>query len=152
MIFAKNGTATYPDATRTLRLCYGTVSGYTENSKTIAPFTTLGSMYAYSRAHDDREPFDLPTQWENAESTLDSTCPFNFVSTCDIIGGSSGSPVLNTRAELVGVIFDENIHSLAGEYNYSEERARAIALDIRAIREVLKKIYKADTLLSELGN
>lgn len=74
------------------------------------------------------------------------------MSTCDIIGGSSGSPVLNTRAELVGVIFDENIHSLAGEYNYSEERARAIALDIRAIREVLKKIYKADTLLSELGN
>lgn len=148
--FAKYGTSVYPDATFTLRLSYGAIRGYEELGKPVAPFSTLGGTYERSAEHDNREPFDLPASWVNAKSRLDLAAPYNFVSTCDIIGGNSGSPTINRAGEFVGIIFDGNIYSLVGDYGYSDVQSRAISVDIRAILETLKKIYGADGLVTEL--
>jgi hypothetical protein len=145
--FAVYGTSLYPDATFTLRLSYGTVKGFMENGKKVPPFTTFGG--AFDRA-TGREPFALAPSWLKAKPKLNLATPLNFVTTNDIIGGNSGSPVINKDAQLVGLIFDGNIHSLGGNYGFDEALNRAVAVDSRAILEALEKIYRADRVLGEL--
>jgi Peptidase S46 len=148
--FEIEGTKIYPDATFTLRLSYGAVKGYEENGKAIAPFTTLGGTFEHAARHGNKDPYELPESWMKKKSALDPKTPFNFVSTADIIGGNSGSPVLNQRAELVGLIFDGNIQSLVGNFIYDESQNRAVAVDVRAMIEALRKIYGANEVLDEL--
>jgi hypothetical protein len=145
--FAVYGTSLYPDATFTLRLSYGRVKGFMENGVEVKPFTTLGGAFARATG---REPFALAPSWLKAKPRLDLATPLNFVTTNDIIGGNSGSPVINKDAHLVGLIFDGNIHSLGGNYGFDEALNRAVAVDVRAIVEALGKIYAADRVLAEL--
>jgi len=148
--FDTEGTKLYPDATFTLRLSYGAVKGYTENGKKVAPFTTLGGLYERSANFKQQFPYNLPPRWMEKKSALDLGTPFNFVSTNDIIGGNSGSPTINQNGELVGLIFDGNIQSLVGDFVYDESVNRAISVDSRGMLEVLRKIFGADHLASEL--
>lgn len=148
--FAQDGTNTYPDATFTLRLSFGTVKGYTDGGKQVSPFTTMGGLYERSKEHANRPPFDLPARWEKQKDKLDLSTPFNFVCTADIIGGNSGSPVVNKAGEVVGLIFDGNIQSLVLDFIFDDEQARAVSVDSRAIIESLRKVYGADGLADEL--
>jgi hypothetical protein len=145
--WAKAGGRGYPDATFTLRMTYGTVKGYEEHGRTIHPITRLGGLFERATGKD---PYRLPASWLAAKDRLDPKTPFNFASTCDIIGGNSGSPVINRKAELVGLIFDGNIQSLGGDFWFDESVNRAVAVQSPAILEALKKIYRADALLKEL--
>ncbi len=149
--FALLGPEMYPDATFTLRLAFGTVKGYTENGRVIPPWTTIAGAYERSAEHDNRPPFQLPQSWLDRKAHLDLNTPMNFVSTPDIIGGNSGSPVVNRRGEVVGLIFDGNIHSLVLDFIYTEEQARAVSVHSAAIVEALRKIYDAGPLADELG-
>jgi hypothetical protein len=149
--FAVLGSGTYPDATFTLRLAYGTVKGYQDEGKTIPPWTAMGNTFAHAEAHGSKEPFALPDSWIKGREKLKADTPFNFVSTCDIIGGNSGSPVVNKAGEVVGIIFDGNIQSLVLDYAYSDEQARAVSVHSSAIQEALRKIYDAEKLANELG-
>ena len=149
--FALEGTGTYPDATFTLRLAFGTVKGYTENGKQVPAFTSFEGLYARSKEHNNQPPFDLPPWWEERKSRLNLDTPYNFVCTADIIGGNSGSPVVNRAGEVVGLIFDGNIHSLVLDFIYTDEQARAVSVDSRAIVEALRKVYDAGALADELG-
>jgi hypothetical protein len=150
-LFAIHGTDLYPDATFTLRLSFGVVKGYEEAGKTIEPWTTLGGAFRHAEEHGNRPPWELPPSWRSRKESLRLETPFNFVSTCDIIGGNSGSPVINRNAELVGIIFDGNIQSLVGDFIYDETQNRAVAVHSAAILETLRKIYAAESLASELG-
>jgi len=145
--FAIYGTSSYPDATFTLRLAYGKVDGWEEPGKTIPPYTTIGG--AFDRA-TGRDPFALPKSWLDAKDKLDKNVRFNVSTTNDIVGGNSGSPVLNKEAEIVGLIFDGNIHSLGGEFGFDPKLNRAVAVTSDAIVHALEKIYGADRILAEL--
>jgi hypothetical protein len=145
--FAKNGTNVYPDATFTLRFSYGKVEGWNEAGQMVAPFTRIGG--AFDRA-TGADPFALPQSWLNAKDKLDLGKPFDLASTNDIIGGNSGSPMLDKNGQLVGLIFDGNIHSLGGAFGYNGAQNRAIAVDSAAILEALDKIYNAKFLADEL--
>ena len=144
------GGSVYPDATFTLRLSYGRVAGYTEEGKHIPAFTTFGALYPYAAAHDSLPPYQLSPSWLSAKPKLTPDTPFNFVCTADIVGGNSGSPVVNKNGEVVGIIFDGNIQSLALDYAYSETQTRAVAVDARAILESLRAVYGDDALADEL--
>lgn len=148
--FDTEGTKLYPDATFTLRLSYGTVKGYTENGKQVTPFTTLGGLYERSVNFKAQFPYNLPPRWMEKKSAVNLSTPFNFVSTDDIIGGNSGSPTINKNAELIGLIFDGNIQSLVGDYIYDESVNRAISVDVRAMTEVLRKVFDANEIADEL--
>ncbi len=148
--FALEGTSKYPDATFTLRLAFGPVKGYEDNGRTVAPFTTLGGMYERSAAMKGREPFDLPPRWVKRKSSLDLDTPFNFITTADIIGGNSGSPVVNRAGEFVGIIFDGNLQSLVLDFAYDDVQARALSVDARAIVEALSEVYGAKSVVREL--
>lgn len=150
-LFEIEGPSRYPDATFTLRLSFGTVKGYTENGKPIPPWTTMGGTYEHADKHGNKSPWALPRSWHDRRSQIDAKTPFNFVSTCDIIGGNSGSPVINKNAELVGLIFDGNIQSLVGDFIFDETQNRAVSVHSSAILESLKKVYGADALAGELG-
>ncbi len=150
-IFALEGTKVYPDATFTLRLAFGVVKGYKEKGKELAPWTTLGGAFDHEKAHDGKEPWKLPETWHAKKKDLDLKTPFNFVSTTDIIGGNSGSPVVNRQGELVGLIFDGNIYSLISDVFYEEVYNRAISVDARGMVETLRKIYGASDLANSLG-
>jgi hypothetical protein len=145
--FAIEGTSTYPDATFTLRLSYGSVEGWREPGKAVAPFTTFAG--AFDRA-TERAPFALPPSWLRARPRLALATPFNFCTSNDIIGGNSGSPVIDRDARVVGVIFDGNLPSLGGDYGFDPATNRAVALDSAAIIEGLRKIYDAPALVREL--
>jgi len=149
--FALLGTAVYPDATFTLRLAFGTVKGYTEQGRAVAPWTTIAGAYRRAAEHDNTPPFNLPKSWLDRKDRLDPATPLNFISTADIIGGNSGSPVVNRHGELVGIIFDGNLQSLVLDYVYTEKQARAIAVHSTAIVEALRKVYDAGKLADELG-
>jgi len=149
--FAIDGTNTFPDATFTLRLAFGLAKGYEESGQKLPFQTTLAGLYERAAQHQDKPPFDLPQRWVQGRSKLDLRTPFNFVSTADIIGGNSGSPVVNRQGEFVGIIFDGNIQSLVLDFVYTEEQARALAVNSQAILEALQKIYQAGELAQELA-
>jgi hypothetical protein len=149
-LFEEQGTKLYPDATFTLRLSYGAVKGYRENGKYIPPFTTLGGLYARSNQYHHAFPYNLPPRWQAKRAALNPRTPFNFVSTNDIIGGNSGSPAINKNRELVGLIFDGNIQSLVGNFEYDESVNRSISVDVRGMLEVLRKVFGANEVANEL--
>jgi len=148
--FAVYGKSTYPDATFTLRLAYGTVKGYPMNG-TKAPYkTTLYGLYDRSLSFDQQGDFALPQKFWDNKDKLDLSTPVNFVSTCDIIGGNSGSPVINSKAEVVGLIFDGNIESLPGRFVYDETKNRAVSVHTAYIIEALRNLYDAGKLANEI--
>jgi len=155
--FATEGTASYPDATFTLRLSYGVVRGYTENGEGTMPkgtklpyFTTIGGAFEHAAQHGDKDPYQLAESWTKAKSKLKLNTPLNVVETADIIGGNSGSPVLNRAGELVGIIFDGDIQSLPWNFVYDDSIGRSIQVDSRGILEALRDIYGANSLADEL--
>ena len=149
-LFETEGTKLYPDATFTLRLSYGAVKGYTENGKFITPFTTLGGLYERAAKFKYKFPYVLPPRWMEKKSAVNPRTPFNFVSTNDIIGGNSGSPTINKNRELVGLIFDGNMQSLVGNFDYDESVNRSISVDVRGMWEVLRKVFDANEVVDEL--
>ena len=149
-LFAKEGLKVPPDATFTLRLSYGAVEGYKLNGKNVPWCTTMGGAYKHAAEHGSKPPYQLPESWLKAKSSIDLNTPFDTVSTPDIIGGNSGSPVINKNAEVVGIVFDGNIESLPWNFEYSDKVARSVEVDSRAIIESLRKIYHADALANEL--
>jgi hypothetical protein len=151
-VFDTQGTSQYPDATFTLRLSYGSVKGYEESGRAIAPWTTMGGTYDHANKHGNKDPWKLPERWYYSQNKIDHNTPFNFVSTCDIIGGNSGSPVINRNAEFVGIIFDGNIQSLVGDFVFDVTQNRAVAVHSASITESLRKIYDAGALADELGH
>ncbi|MEO8098235.1 MAG: S46 family peptidase [Acidobacteriota bacterium] len=148
--FAAFGKTTYPDATFTLRLSYGKVQGYPMNGTIAAPVTTLYGLYDRSASFGNKFPFDLPQRWVDGRSKLDLSTPMDFVTTNDIIGGNSGSPVVNGAGEIVGLIFDGNIESLVGDFVYEGTYNRAVAVHTGAMTEALRKLYGAEKLANEL--
>ncbi len=145
--FAVYGTSLYPDATFTLRLSFGSVRGWMENGKAVPPFTIFGGVY---ERNTGSFPFALPPSWLDAKPKLNMQTRFNFVTDNDIIGGNSGSPVINKEGEVVGLIFDGNIHSLGGNYGFDDSMNRAVAVHSDGIREALRKVYGAERVLREL--
>jgi len=141
------GTAVYPDATFTLRLNYGTVQGWMEKGRAVEPFTRLET--AFERA-TGQAPFRMPDRWQQLRSQLDLATPFNLSTNNDIVGGNSGSALLNARGEIVGLLFDGNIHSISGAYWFDTAKNRAVAVHPAIMREALGKVYEAADLLQEL--
>ena len=148
--FLVYGKDVYPDATFTPRLSYGAVKGYPYNGTIAPPFTTFYGLYDRSASFSNKPPFDLTPKEAAGLGKLDLSTPLDFVSTGDIIGGNSGSPVVNREGELVGLIFDGNIESLAGDFVYDGERNRAVAVHSAGMIEGLRKLYNAGALADEL--
>ena len=148
---AVEGTGGYPDATFTLRLAFGTVKGYQQDGQSVAPFTDFAGAYQHAIDHAGQDDFDLPKSWMDNQDTVDGETQLNFVCTADIIGGNSGSPVVNRDGELVGLIFDGNIQSLTSDYVYSDEQGRAVSVSGVGILEALRSIYKASELADSIG-
>jgi hypothetical protein len=145
--FAIYGTQVYPDATFTLRLNFGTVQGWEEPGKIVPPYTTLATLF--ERATGEA-PFAIPASWLAVKDQLDLSTRFNASGNNDIVGGNSGSPLLNAKGEVVGLMFDGNIHSISGSYWFDTEKNRSTAVHPAIMREALTKVYKADHLLKEL--
>ena len=148
---AIEGTTGYPDATFTLRLAFGVVKGYEEAGRQLPPWTTIGGAFAHEKQHEAKEPWILPQSWHEARDQIDLDTPLNFVSTVDIIGGNSGSPVINRAGEFVGIIFDSNIQGLTADYMYDDVVSRALSVHSSGIREALRAIYGAEDLADSLG-
>ena len=148
--FALEGTSSYPDATFTLRLSYGTVRGYEEHGKQIPALTNVAGLYQRGAEHNNQPPFDIPKRWLDRKARLNPNMSFNFVNDADIIGGNSGSPVVNKNNEFVGIIFDGNIQSLVLDCIFSDKQARAVSVDSAAITEALRNVYDAQPLVDEL--
>lgn len=148
---AIRGTDTYPDATFTLRLAFGTVRGYHQDGQWIAPWTNLAGTYQHAESHAGQEDFDLPARWLKKRPNVDGQVQMNFVCTADIIGGNSGSPVVDREGKLVGLIFDGNIQSLTNDYVFSDQQGRAVSVAAAAIREVLRSVYQSPELADSLG-
>jgi hypothetical protein len=146
--FTLYGAAEYPDATATLRLSYGVVKGYRDIAGRDVPWST-NFAGAFSRA-TGQDPFRLPPSWLDARSRLALQMPFNFVATTDTHGGNSGSPTINTRGELVGILFDSNLEKLPNEFVYTEDGARSVHVAGQGILESLRSIYRAEELVGEL--
>ncbi|MBX7103515.1 MAG: S46 family peptidase [Gemmataceae bacterium] len=149
--YAVQGASTYPDATFTLRLAFGLVKGYEEDGKAVPAFTDYAGLYARCKSQENRPPFELPERWFERKTRLDLKTPYNFVATADIIGGNSGSPVINKAGEVVGLIFDGNIQSLVLDFVFDEKQARAVSVDSRGMIEALRKVYDAGPLADELS-
>ncbi len=146
--FKAYGTQVYPDATFTLRLNYGTVQGWMENGAPVPAFTYLDR--AFQRA-TGASPFKIPDSWIRVRDQLDMQTPFCISTTSDIVGGNSGSPLIDIEGRIVGLMFDGNIHSISGDYWFDTARNRAVALHPAIIREALQKVYGARPLLAELS-
>jgi hypothetical protein len=147
LVYGKNA---YPDATFTLRLSYGTVDGFPYNGTIAPPFTTFYGLYDRADSFGNKSPFNLTPKEEAGLDKLDLATPLDFVSTGDIIGGNSGSPVVNREGELVGLIFDGNIESLAGDFVYDGTKNRAVAVHSAGMMEGLRKLYGAGALADEI--
>jgi hypothetical protein len=148
--YALEGDKDYPDATASLRLAFGAVKGYEQDGEQIPFETTFAGLYQRAASQNYRPPFDLPSRWLDKRRGLSTSAPLNFVCTADIIGGNSGSPVVNRQGELVGIIFDGNIQSLTADFLYTDEQCRALAVHSSGIIEALQKIYDARPLADEL--
>ncbi|HKP84519.1 MAG TPA: S46 family peptidase, partial [Blastocatellia bacterium] len=150
--FAVYGKNVYPDATFSLRISYGTVTGYEEDTTLVPYKTTFFGLYDRAQSFDEKPPYDLPKRYREGKSKLDLSTPLNFVYTADTIGGNSGSPVINRNAEIVGLNFDSNIQKLPNRYWYVEdnEGGRAVAVHSAAIIEALRKLYDAGKLAAEI--
>src|SRR5207248_528816 len=148
--YAMDGDKVYPDATFTLRLAFGTTKGYTENGQPVPAYTTMEGLYKRSAEQQNKGPFELPKRWVERKEKLDLKTPFNFVCTADIIGGNSGSPVVNAKGEVVGLIFDGNIQSLVWDFLYTEEQGRSVSVHSQGIVEALRAVYDADALADEI--
>jgi hypothetical protein len=145
--FEAYGTNVYPDATFTLRLSYGSVQGFMDEGKKVSPFTQMAGAFERNTGED---PFALPTSWLEAKGKLKLSTPMNFVTTNDIIGGNSGSPMINQDAEIIGLVFDGNSYSLGGDFGFDESVNRTVAVHSDAILEAMQKIYGATRVLEEL--
>jgi hypothetical protein len=141
------GTETYPDATFTLRVTYGAVEGWEERGRMVEPFTQTRRLF--ERTTRER-PFRLPDTWQRSREQLNADTPFNFVATTDITGGNSGSPMIAADGTLVGIAFDGNIHSIAGDYWFDPGTNRTVGVDSAIILEALRKVYSANHLVEEL--
>ena len=151
-LFEDQGTSTYPDATFTLRLAFGVVNGYAPDGVQVPAYTTIAEAFGHAAAHDNAGPYELPETWFDARAagrlTLD--VPLNLVTTCDTIGGNSGSPVIDRSGAVIGLNFDRNRYGLARDFGYDDRYGRNIAVDVRGITEAIRSIYHADELLREL--
>lgn len=147
--FAIYGDSVYPDATLSLRLSYGKVQGWTElDGHEVKPYTTIGGLY---ERNTGAAPFAIAPTWEKAKDKVDMSTPYNAVTTNDIIGGNSGSAAINAKGEVIGLVFDGNIHSLSGDYGYEPKRNRTVMVDVRGMAEALRKVYGAQHIVKELG-
>jgi len=146
--FAVYGTSVYPDATFSLRLSFGRINGWTYRGRTVPAMTTFDGLF---RRVTGYFPFALPQRWLDAKSKLDLATVFNISSENDIIGGNSGSPLINARGEVIGAIFDGNIHSLGGDFYYDPALNRAVSVSTAAITEALNKVYGQAALVAELN-
>jgi Peptidase S46 len=146
--FAVYGTSIYPDATFSLRISFGKVAGWTENGTQVPPFTYLGGLWTRATG---QFPFNLAPRWQRGESQVDAHTVFDFTTTNDIIGGNSGSPVVNASGEVMGAIFDSNIDALGGDFGYDGSVNRSVAVSTAAISEALRHIYDQPGLLKELS-
>jgi hypothetical protein len=146
--FKVYGDKLYPDATFSPRITYGAIEGWNERGHDVVPFTTLAGLY-------DRDtglaPFDLPESWHKAKGKLKLDTQFDFSGTLDITGGNSGSPTLNAKGEVIGAVFDGNIHSLGGAYGYDPRMNRSVSVTAAAIQEALLKVYGREGLVKELN-
>ncbi len=147
---AQFAPSTYPDATFTLRLSFGPVKGYEQDGRRVPAFTRLGGAFAHREGRRIPPEFDLPRRWLDRKDSLAADTPFNFVCTADIVGGSSGSPVVDRAGEFTGIVFDGNIQGLVWDVAYTDDQARAVAVDARGILECLRKLYDAGALADEL--
>ena len=145
--FEKDGTSVYPDATFTQRFSFGAVKGWDEKGVAVEPFTDIGGTFAHATGF---YPLALPESWLDAKNDLNLTQRMNFTSSNDIIGGNSGSPVINAKAQVVGLVFDGNIHSLGGNYWYDARLNRAVSVHSGAMLEALRNVYHADRLVREI--
>ena len=141
------GTSVYPDATFSLRLSYGKIAGWTYRGQTVPSFTDFGGLYTRATG---LPPFDLAPRWTEGQSKLDPKTVFNISSDNDIIGGNSGSPLIDAKGEVIGAIFDGNIHSLGGDFYFDPMLNRAVSVSTAAITEALTKIYGQNALVLEL--
>ena len=149
-LFEIEGTKLYPDATFTLRLSYGAVKGYVEGGRKIAPYTVFSGMFDRSDKAANKDPYHLPDRWLKARAAVNPKTAINFVTSNDIIGGNSGSPVINANGEVIGLVFDGNIQSLVGNFIYDDTQNRTVAVDSRGMIEALSKVYNAKELVAEL--
>jgi hypothetical protein len=148
--FAVEGENTYPDATFTLRMSFGPVKGYEEDGKKIPAYTTMGGTFEKAKERAGDKQFDIPAMWAKNKDKMKLDTPYNFVCTADIIGGNSGSPVVNTKGEVIGLIFDGNIQSLGGNFAYDDNRGRAVCVDSRALVEAMRSVYGAGKVADEV--
>jgi hypothetical protein len=149
--FAVYGHDVPPDATFSLRLADGVVKDYEYNGTRAPAYTTYFGLYEHFYAHGEGSEWDLPDRWQSPPETFDMTTPINMVSTNDITGGNSGSPVLNRDLQVVGLAFDGNIESLAGDFIFLPDRGtRTVSVDVRGMLEALDEIYDADRLVQEV--
>jgi hypothetical protein len=146
--FAAYGDTLYPDATFTLRISYGKVAGWTERGREVPAVTTLGGTYERATGND---PFDLPRAFAANKAKVDKAVVYDFVTTNDIIGGNSGSPVIDRAGTLIGAAFDGNIHSLGGNYGYDPTLNRTVVVSAAAVQEALETIYPDPALARELA-
>jgi hypothetical protein len=144
------GAERYPDATFTLRLSFGTVKGYEAGTTLVPPKTTINGLFERNAAFDNMHPYDLPKQWTDKKGKLKLDTPFNFVCTADIIGGNSGSPILDRDAKVVGLVFDGNIESLPSHYWYDERVNRCVGVHTAVMTEAMSVIYEEHDLVKEL--
>jgi hypothetical protein len=149
--FAIEGDRVYPDATFTLRLAFGTVSGYEVDGKSIPAATTMAGSFDHAKAHGDVDPYKLPASWVAAKDKMKGDTPFNFVCTADIIGGNSGSPIVDREGRMVGIIFDGNIQSLTADFYYTDKVSRAVGVHVAGVLEALRSIYGAGALADQMG-
>jgi len=147
--FKVYGTSMPPDATFTLRLNVGTVQGWKEDGRDVEPFTHLARLFERATG---QEPFKIPDSWMTVKSELDPQTRFDLSTNSDIVGGNSGSPLIDASGRVVGLMFDGNIHSISGSYWFDPELNRAVAVDPAIMFEALRKVYKANELLAELGS
>jgi hypothetical protein len=148
--FALYGADTYPDATFTPRLAFGTVKGYKIGNEVVPPWTTFAGLYARAAEHENQPPYHLDKRWFERKDKLKLDTPLNLICTADVTGGNSGSPLISRDAKIVGLVFDGNLDSLAWDYVFDETEGRTLAVHSAAIIEALRKVYDAPKLVEEI--